>query len=150
MDILTLSKTLCNNPELCSVFDYKAVQIYIELINLLKGKLQALQNSNQLGPPPRLLVNVHEFLKKCFSMSDYMGKLAWDCFQSFAWNTPFLNDVEEQAARSKHLKLFLDHGISHGLGKSILSPLFGHHLILLIRCVQSGTTYLCLHRSSVL
>ena len=84
MDILTSSKILCNNPELCSVFDYKDVQIYIELINLLKGKLQMLQNSYQLGLPPHLLINVHEFLKKCFCMSDYMGKLAWDCFQSFA------------------------------------------------------------------
>ena len=50
MDILSLSKILCNNPELCSVFDYKAIQNYVELINLLKGKLQALQNSYQLGP----------------------------------------------------------------------------------------------------
>jgi len=150
MDIFSLSKILSNNPELCSVFDYKAVQSYIELINLLKGKLQALQDSYQLGPPPRLSVNVHEFLKKCFSMSDYMGKLAWDSFQSFAWNTPFLDDVEEQAARSKHLKLFLDHGITRGIGKSIVSSLFKYRLIPSIRRVQSGTTYPCLHRSSVL
>jgi hypothetical protein len=39
MDILNLSKILANILEICSVFDYKAVQMYVELINLLKGKL---------------------------------------------------------------------------------------------------------------
>ncbi|KAF8951615.1 hypothetical protein BDZ97DRAFT_1602107, partial [Flammula alnicola] len=102
--------------------DYKAVQTYIDLINLLKSKIRALQNSYQVGPPSTLSVNIHEFLKKCFSMSDYMGKLAWACFQSIAWKTPFSNDGEEQAARLKHLKLFLDHGLSRNIGVYNLEP----------------------------
>jgi hypothetical protein len=145
MDMLGFSKVFGNNPELCSVFDYKAVQMYVELINLLKGKLQALQDSYQVGPPPRLSVNVHEFLRKSFSMSDYMGKLAWDCFRPLAWNTPFLNDIEEQAARMKHVKLFLDHGIAHDIGKANLSVLLNSLLISASRRLQSGATYPCLH-----
>ncbi|KDR68401.1 hypothetical protein GALMADRAFT_231368 [Galerina marginata CBS 339.88] len=122
MDILSLSQIFTENPELCSVFDYKAIQTYVELVNLLRSKIQALQNSYQPDPPSSLSVNIHEFLKKCFAMSDYMGKLAWLCFRSTAWATPFLNNDEEQAARLKHLKLFLDHGLARNIGVYNLQP----------------------------
>lgn len=119
MDILSLSAILQKNPELCSVFNYKAVQqyiMYIDLINLLRPKLRTLQPSYQHGPPPTIPVSVHEFLKQCFSMSDYMGKLSWESFRLFAWSTPFTDHTEEQAAVGRYVKLFLLHGISHNIG----------------------------------
>ncbi|PPQ76766.1 hypothetical protein CVT26_000266 [Gymnopilus dilepis] len=115
MYILALSKIFLEHPELCSIFELKTVQSYVELVNLIKPKISALQGSYQEGPPNHLSVNIHEFLKKCFSMSDYMGKLAWASFRSIAWNTPFTSTQEEQAARLKHIKLILEHGLPHNI-----------------------------------
>lgn len=116
MDLFQLSDILKENPELCSVFDYPAFCNYVELINLLRPKLEGLQASYRVGPPPTLSVNIHEFLKLCFSMSDYMGKLAWESFRTFAWNNRFHGEAEEHAAIVKHMALFLEHGLPWKLG----------------------------------
>lgn len=117
MDVLQFIAIFKQTPELCSLFDYKTVQIYVKVIILLKPKLSIFVLSYQTGPPPTLPVNVHKFLKQDFSMSDNMGKVAWEYFCKLAWSLPFTNHEEEQAMVQKHLKLFLHHGISRNIGK---------------------------------
>jgi len=50
-------------------------------------------------------------------MSDVMRKLAWEKFAKIAWNIPFVESSELEAAVRKHLKLFMDHGLSWKLGE---------------------------------
>ncbi|PPQ98118.1 hypothetical protein CVT26_003199 [Gymnopilus dilepis] len=54
MYILAISKIFLEHPELCSVFELKTVQSYVELVNLIKPKISALQLSFQEGPPNHL------------------------------------------------------------------------------------------------
>ena len=110
MDISTLSKRFYNDPELCSIFDFTALVSYVEIISLLKPKLSTILPSNQLGPPPTLPVNIHTFLRYCFSMSDDMGKLAWERLGSYAWINSFQDVEEEHATMQKHARWFLQHG----------------------------------------
>jgi len=104
MDILTLSKIFL---ELHLVFDFQALASYAELVMLLKPKLSTFLLSTQPGPPPTLPVNVHTFSKFCFSMSDNMGKLAWEQLGSNVWHHSFHHANEECAAIMKHAALFL-------------------------------------------
>jgi hypothetical protein len=108
---MDISATFNRHPELCSVFNFKQLQTYIDLINLLRPKLEMIKPSHRLGPPDSLSVSIHEFLKASFAMSDHMGKLAWQEFRLLAWNTPFSDEREEEAAVRKHLKLFMVHGL---------------------------------------
>jgi len=117
MSILSLMTALQSHPELCSVFDLNAFQTYIELVNILRPEIESILPSYQIGPPPTLTVRLHEFLKACFSMSDVMGKLAWEKFAKIAWSIPFVESSELEAAARKHLKLFMDHGLSRKLGE---------------------------------
>ena len=89
---MDVSAILTNHPELCSVF-----------------------------PPDCLPVNIHEFLKACFTMSDYtVGKLAWHEFRLLAWNTPFLDVRKEEVVARKHL-LFMDYGLPREISRFRLS-----------------------------
>lgn len=119
MDILHLAKILQKSPELSSTFDYKAVVKYVELVNLLKPRLCMLLVSYQRDPPERLPVKIHEFLKHAFSMSDDVGKVAWAELGSYAWTRPFSTLEEKQAAITKHMELFLVHGLQRGIGAFI-------------------------------
>jgi hypothetical protein len=108
---MDISATFDKYPELCSVFSFKKLQTYFDLINLLRPKLEMIKPFHQLGPPDSLSVSVHEFLKASFAMLDHMGKLAWQEFRLLAWNTPFSDEREEEAAVRRHLKLFMVHGL---------------------------------------
>lgn len=117
MDILQLANILKNHPELQSLFNYDTVNRYFEVINLLKPNLSSYLASYQHGPPPHLPTNIHEFLKIAFSMSDEIGKLAWEELREYAWNTPFKSKEDELAARTRHMKIFLQHGLPHNIGR---------------------------------
>jgi len=137
MDLYALSSVLQKSPELYSTFDLRALQTYGELINLLRPKLCWLQASYQLGPPALLPVNVHEFLKSCFAMSDYMGKLAWDSFRGFVWDCPFGDGVEEHAAIVKHKGLFLEFGIPLKIGAFVVYSSLHCQLLIFILAIYN-------------
>ncbi|KAJ7830210.1 hypothetical protein B0H13DRAFT_1566509, partial [Mycena leptocephala] len=64
---------------------------------------------------------VHDFLKDCFDLQDEIAKLAWEAFRLLAWS--FQPTPQEQLAhRIKHVKLFLDYGVSRGIGVYSLYP----------------------------
>jgi hypothetical protein len=86
-----------------------------------------LQPSHQESvPPPTLPVRVHDFLKDCINLQDEIAKLAWEAFRLLAWS--FQPTPQEQLAhRIKHVKLFLDYGVSRGIGMPFrLLQLFTH------------------------
>jgi len=122
VDVLSLLQTFQKCPELCSVFDYSRLRQYFELVVLLKPKLATIQSSWKKGPPPTLPVNIHEFLKRCFSMSDYMGKLAWEHLRCFAWTFSFRDADDVHAAAIRHVRVFLRYGISLEISVYNLQP----------------------------
>lgn len=87
---------------------------YIELVALLRATpvLAYLQPSRQISVPlPTLPMRVHEFLKDCFDLPDETAKLAWEFLLGFE------PSAEEQSAhRIKHVKLFLEYGLSREIG----------------------------------
>ncbi|KAJ7475645.1 hypothetical protein FB451DRAFT_1557538 [Mycena latifolia] len=124
MDFKNICDALARSPEVSRASSHTNVVKYIELIALLKPTpvLAYLQPSHQASvPPPTLPVEVHEFLKDCFDLPDETGKLAWETFRVLAWS--FDPTLEEQLAnRIKHVRLFLRHGITRGLGVYSLCP----------------------------
>ncbi|KAJ7255485.1 hypothetical protein B0H12DRAFT_534610 [Mycena haematopus] len=124
MDFKHICDTLAQAPDLARAFSHKSVVNYIELIGLLKPTpiLAYLQPSHQQSvPPPTLPVRVHEFLKDCFELPDETAKLAWEAFRVLAWS--FKPTHQEQLAhRIKHVKLFLEYGVSRELGVYSLCP----------------------------
>ncbi|KAJ7080155.1 hypothetical protein B0H15DRAFT_787367 [Mycena belliarum] len=124
MDFKGICDTLASSPDVSRAFSHTTIIKYIELIGLLKPTpiLAFLQPSHRISaPPPTLPVEVHEFLKACFDLPDETGKLAWEAFRVLAWS--FDPTPEEQSAnRIKHVRLFLRHGVSKGLGVYSLYP----------------------------
>ncbi|KAJ7933656.1 hypothetical protein B0H13DRAFT_1592224, partial [Mycena leptocephala] len=87
---------------------------------LLKPYLSAMQPSYRSDPPEFLPVDAHDFLKLCLGMTDEVVKRAWQQLRATAWAhdlTPM-----ELAARTKHIELFLQHGLSRKIGVCTLEP----------------------------
>ncbi|KAJ7125515.1 hypothetical protein C8R43DRAFT_1090555 [Mycena crocata] len=93
---------------------------YIELIGLLKPALRWNQASYQTHPPDTLPVNVHDFLKLSLGLTDDITKRAWERLRQAAWED--LSPAESLAARTKYITLFLQHGLSRGIGIYSLEP----------------------------
>ncbi|KAJ7265682.1 hypothetical protein C8J57DRAFT_1069199 [Mycena rebaudengoi] len=123
MDFQKICTALSSSPAVAKAFPHTDVVKYIELIGLLKPTpaLAYLQPSHQISVPPATLpVNVHEFLKACFSLGDETAKLAWEVFSDLAW--AFAPSTEEQRASCiKHVRLFLLHGLPLRIGTSFKS-----------------------------
>ncbi|KAJ7275993.1 hypothetical protein C8J57DRAFT_1061935 [Mycena rebaudengoi] len=119
MDFQKICTVRSLSPAVAKAFPHTDVVKYIELIGLLKPTpaLAHLQPSHQISVPPATLpVNVHEFLKACFSLADETAKLAWEVFRDLAW--AFTPSTEEQrASRIKYVRLFLLHGLPLRIGR---------------------------------
>ncbi|KAJ7825864.1 hypothetical protein B0H13DRAFT_1657729 [Mycena leptocephala] len=137
MDFRHICDALAQSPELSRAFSHSSVVKYIELVALLRATpvLNYLQPSHQISvPPPTLPVRVHEFLKDCFDLPDETAKLAWEAFRVLAW--AFEPTAEEQSAhRIKHVKLFLEYGLSREIGPRLFCP--PTRVCLDPRCAQS-------------
>ncbi|KAJ7457135.1 hypothetical protein B0H11DRAFT_1738737 [Mycena galericulata] len=105
-----------------SPLDFSSTVQYIDLIQLLKPSLRWNQASYQVDPPDTLPVNIHNFLKICLNLADDVAKLAWEKLRVTAWSH-YLSAVEELAARTKYMVLFLQHGLSRDIGIFSLEPL---------------------------
>ncbi|KAJ7237787.1 hypothetical protein C8J57DRAFT_1529041 [Mycena rebaudengoi] len=105
---------------MASPLDFDATSTYVDLIRLLKPQLRWLQASYHSAPSESLLVDIHDFLLS-LEITDDIGKLAWQQLRETAWAHD-LTPMEELAARTKHVKLFLDHGLSHHSSVYSLEP----------------------------
>jgi hypothetical protein len=72
------------------------------------------------GPPKHLPVAFHDFFKLSLGLEDEIAKLAWATLQLFAWNFDHEADDPRKTSRVrlKYMRLFLEHGSSHGIGMS--------------------------------
>ncbi|KAF8054208.1 hypothetical protein FPV67DRAFT_1569119 [Lyophyllum atratum] len=122
MDILKLSAALLEHTELQATFDYIAITVYFDLVRLLRPILLRLRPSYRPEAPATLPINVHDFFNLCLGMEDDVGKLAWHSFKEFVWELPPLTRAEDLAFRARHIQLFLDHGLSRGIGVYNLEP----------------------------
>ncbi|KAJ7349748.1 hypothetical protein DFH08DRAFT_1079096 [Mycena albidolilacea] len=121
MDFQHICDALAQSFDVARAFSHTSVVSYIGLLKPTPV-FAYLQPSHQISvPPPTLPVRVHEFLKDCFDLQDETAKLAWEAFRLLAWS--FQPTTQEQLAhRIKHVKLFLDYGVSRGLGVYSLYP----------------------------
>jgi hypothetical protein len=65
-----------------------------------------MQSSYRSHAPESLPIDAHDFLKLCLGVTDKVGKLAWQQLRTTAWAHD-LTPMEELAARTKHIQLFL-------------------------------------------
>ncbi|KAJ7929413.1 hypothetical protein B0H13DRAFT_2310564 [Mycena leptocephala] len=105
-----------------SPLDFSTTVQYIDLIRLLKPSVRWNQASYQSNAPDSLPVKVHDFLKVSLGLTDDIGKLAWEHLRDAAWSHD-LTPVEELAARTKYISLFLQHGLSRDISIFTLEPL---------------------------
>jgi hypothetical protein len=118
MDLSTLARVLEASPELNRVLSYEGVITYIDLIRILKPDLNCWQPPHQEGPPERLPLATHDFLKLCLNLEDELAKLAWHALRQIAWNAGVEGeDIHQTCARLKYLHLFLKHGPCRGIGE---------------------------------
>ena len=73
------------------------------------------------GLPDFLMVSIHEFLKVCLDISDNTAKLVWAAFCDLAWAFEG-TDEDMDALHHKYIKLFMEHGLSHGIS---CKPVYG-------------------------
>ena len=130
-----------------SIFDHEFTAKYVDLVWLLRPKLSALQPSYNSHPPLNLPVNIHDFLKLCLDMTDDIGKIAWSRVCLLAWSRE-LTSVEELANRTKYIQLFLEHGLSQGIGMLIDLITVLHDWIMF--WTQVYTTLSCLPVSALI
>jgi hypothetical protein len=74
--------------------------------------MQPFYHSDALESLP---IDAHNFSKLCLSMTDEVGKLAWQQLRTTAW-AHNLTPMEELAAHTKHIQLFLQHRLSCKIG----------------------------------
>lgn len=120
MDFLTIAKLFADSPELNAALDYESLNTYLDLVRLLKPDLVYSAKFSSNEPPERLPVSVHDFLKICVGLQDETAKLAWAVLRHLAWSMDSdpADFWKTSCARTKYLKLFLEHGACRGLGKS--------------------------------
>ncbi|KAJ7464904.1 hypothetical protein B0H11DRAFT_2308663 [Mycena galericulata] len=106
---------------MASPLSYDSTTTYVDLVQLIKPYLSALQPSYRSGPPELLPVDAHDFLKLCLGMNDDVAKLAWERLRNTAWSHN-LTSTEELAARTKHINLFFQHGLTRKIGVYSLEP----------------------------
>jgi hypothetical protein len=112
MSFLQLASILSDNQELSGTLSYDAIVDYIGLVRCLKPSIALQENLYNSGPPASLTVSIHEFLKVCLDILD--DKLAWVAFHNLAW--AFEGTEEDiDALHHKYIKLFMEHGLSHGI-----------------------------------
>ncbi|KAJ7718060.1 hypothetical protein B0H16DRAFT_1797918 [Mycena metata] len=105
-----------------SPLDYDSTTTYIELVRLLKPYLATFEPSYRSAPPEFLSIEAHNFLKLSIGVTDEVGKLAWQQLRSLVWARN-LTPSEQLTARTKHIELFLEHGLSRKIGLYTLDPL---------------------------
>ncbi|KAF8060174.1 hypothetical protein FPV67DRAFT_1609768 [Lyophyllum atratum] len=95
--------------------------------------LLTLQASNNVGPPERLPVNVHDFLTVSMEFSDDLTKVAWEALRDLAWEVSLeIEDVRHMGRQ--YLQLFIDHGQSRGIAFYSICP--PTRICLDPRCIQ--------------
>src|ERR1700751_883323 len=117
---MNILKILGNALELASATHFQDIVSFVELVHLLKPTLRRLQASYQPGPPETLPRHIHDFLMAALSLSDTLTKLYWTTLRDLAWFAE-LKLGEELAYRTKHIRLFLDHGTQRQIGATIHS-----------------------------
>ncbi|KII92428.1 hypothetical protein PLICRDRAFT_134020 [Plicaturopsis crispa FD-325 SS-3] len=125
MDFNALLEALNAYPPLRSAVDYDALTMYMDLVRLLKPTLTLIKPSYQEGPPDALPVGVHDFLRVSIGVEDETAKLMWIAFRDFAWRTNSSEDEERvwrASARVKYMRVFLENGLSRGVGIYDVGP----------------------------
>ncbi|KIM72850.1 hypothetical protein PILCRDRAFT_829561, partial [Piloderma croceum F 1598] len=75
---------------------------------MLKPDLTCWKLSDRDGPPERLPIAIHDFLKVCLGMEDDLAKLAWHTLRQIAWDVGSEEEdiCQHGCACMKYLKLF--------------------------------------------
>lgn len=120
-------------PELSAALDYDGLITYVDLVHLLKPDLTRFAVSEN-GPPERLPISIHEFLKLSLGMEDETAQLAWATLRTFNWN--FHNEAEDLRKTGRacliYMKLFIERGSSCGIGTSYNSYMIDVRLIFIL------------------
>lgn len=117
---------------------------YVSLARHIRPDIETLLRTNQAGPPDRLSLQIHNFLKLSMGLEDEVAKQAWGVLKDVIWDDPSLQDCvgtrsmylsSSPCGRSRcssslarigeYLRDFVDFGVPYGVGMfvSILTSL---------------------------
>lgn len=116
MSFLENAQALEAYPDLSAALGYDTVVTYVDLARCLKPIIALQQPSFNLEPPESLTASVHEFIRSSLGLSDDSAKLAWIALRSLAWRSD-VSSAEVNALQQKHIRLFLEHGLSREISK---------------------------------
>lgn len=119
MQLSIIFESLQLYPELAAI-DYTTLVTVLDLLQSLRSTVSLQQPSYIQEPPLHLSINIHEFLKACTGLSDELIKILWAAFRHHIWLLA-PTEMDLDAMRLKHMKLFLNHGLSWGIGQSVLA-----------------------------
>lgn len=113
MLLVTLVQALITplGAQLLSVMSYDSLVTFVDLIQHLKPTIVRIQRLFHAAPPETLPANVHDFIAASLGISDEDVKRAWHVLRHIAWD----HHSTKQSAHAL-MSLFLQHGISRGLG----------------------------------
>jgi hypothetical protein len=120
------------HAEINELLDLEGCLKFIELVQILRGTLSLSMAPGQKGPLERLPRNVHDFLGKCLGLGHEETKIIWNMLSPIAW--AFESGPEDpQSVSQKHIPLFLQYGISRGIGMFLV--MLSYFLVLIFNCI---------------
>ena len=133
--LLELLSCIVSVPGLAQKWSLDDLWKYVSLARHIRPDIETLLQSDQAGPPERLSLQIHNFLKLSMGLEDEVAKQAWEVLKVVVWNDPSLQDCvgthstylssspcgrsrssSSLARISGYLRDFVDFGVPYGVG----------------------------------
>ena len=137
---------LSDHPEVVGILNFNGCITFLELVQLLIPTLLLAQSIDEMSPLECLPLNVNELLKICLKLDHKGTKAVWCAFWDLAWSLEVSKDGIQSFGQC-YMQLFLDHGISQGIGvNSYILVVFELRLLQhsTISCHQHKHALICL------
>jgi len=90
--LLGLLSSLSLVPSLACKWTLDDLWKYVSLARHIHPDIEVLLQTDQAGPPERLSLQIHNFLKLAMGLEDEAAKQAWEVLKDVIWDDPLLQD----------------------------------------------------------
>lgn len=115
MFLSVLAAGILKEPSLSEV-TFLQLTDFVNLARILRPIISRTQPYYVLTPPPRLPLNVHNFLMVYTGLCHEKGKLVWELFRDLVWDGDVPVGNERKQLWISYMPLFVRHGLSRNLG----------------------------------
>lgn len=113
----TLQSLLSIHSEIADFLTFEDCVKFIELVQILKPTITLSLLPDEVGPPDRLRMPIHEFLIKALHLKHEATKIIWHALSPLAWDIKG-DENNLHAFGQHHIQSFLDYGIPLGIGEN--------------------------------